>query len=118
LIRISASPISATILLDGNRLAGNPAKVSADNDGTAHTVTIQATDHKSRTLSLVYDREQNVTVALEKSTNQEGTSSKTAVPPHPGTAAVQTSPPAAPKDCAPPYYLDERGIKRFKQGCI
>jgi hypothetical protein len=117
-LRISASPASAVILIDGKSIAGNPASISVEGDGSSHTVTVQAADHKPHLLSIVYDRDQDVVVALEQASPATNATPKAIHPPRLSPPPPASSPVIPPKDCDPPYYMDERGIKRFKTGCI
>jgi serine/threonine-protein kinase len=117
-LRISASPASAVILIDGKSIAGNPASISVEGDGSSHTVTVQAADHKPRLLSIVYDRDQDVVVALEQAAAATNATPKASHQPRLSPLPPASSPVIPPKDCDPPYYMDERGIKRFKSGCI
>ena len=115
-LRISASPATAVILIDGKPFAGNPASYSATNDSSTHSVTVQASDHRPRTMAVVYNRDQDIVVALERIPPATLSSAKTMRMPSSLPSAKTTA--AAPKDCDPPYYVDERGIKRFKTGCL
>ena len=33
-------------------------------------------------------------------------------------ATASAAPATTPDDCTPPYYFDERGVKKFKTGCL
>ncbi len=117
-LRISASPASARVLIDGQSVAGNPANISVVSDGSTHTVTVQAEDYTPRQMSIIYDRDQDVVVALDQVGPATNASQKAAHQPRPSSLPAKTSSVITPKDCDPPYYMDERGIKRFKPGCI
>ena len=117
-LRISVSPASAKILIDGREVAGNPVSLSVPSDGSAHGVLIQASDFKSRTLNIVFDRDQDVVVALESNVPAMTPSSRPSHQLQPNSASVTGGLQPANKDCEPPYFVDERGIKHFKPGCI
>ena len=117
-LRISASPASAKILIDGRELAGNPVNFAVAGDGSTHSLSIQASEFKSRTLNLVYDREQDVVVALEPNVAATSPSSKQLHQSRPSPASAAGGLQSAKNECEPPYFVDERGIKHFKPGCI
>jgi serine/threonine-protein kinase len=117
-VRISASPASARILIDGKEISGNPANVSVIGDGSTHSVSIQATDYKPREINIIYDRDRDVVVALEPAGPATNPSMKVNHPPRPSAVPIATASTMPPKDCDPPFYMDERGIKRIKSGCI
>ena len=117
-LHVSATPSDASLSVDGKVLPQNPSVLSAAADGTTHTVKIEARDHQTRTITVTYDRDQDIVVALDRNVGSESTFLKVpraarASPP-PGTSV----PPAKSDDCSPPYFLDDRGIKHFKKGCI
>ncbi len=117
-LRISASPVTAKIFIDGKEISGNPVNFSVAGDGSSHNISIQASDFKPRTLSIIYDRDQDIVVALEQAPLSPNASAKVARLPRPSTAQSITVPAPLPKDCDPPFYMDERGIKRIKSGCM
>jgi len=116
-LRISASPVSAKILIDGRELAGNPVNFSVAGDESTHSVSIQAADYKPRTLNIIYDRDQDVVVTLEPAVSATN-ALKVNHMPRPSAVPSVTAPATSPKDCDPPFYMDERGIKRIKSGCM
>ena len=117
-LRISATPVSAKISVDGKELAGNPVSLSVPGDGSSHSVSIQATDYRSRELNIIFDRDRDVVVALEPAAPATNASMRVSHGPRPSAVPIATAPTMPPKDCDPPFYMDERGIKRIKSGCI
>jgi len=115
-VRISASPNFSEILVDEKPVAGNPVQLAVTNDGKVHTVKVLALDHKPRSVSVKYDRDQDIVVALERtaaaSNPVQRAQQKAPLP------TVSAAPSLPPQDCEPPVYVDERGIKHVKAGCL
>lgn len=110
-IRVRAIPQSAAIYFDDQRLVSNPATVSRRTDGTLHSVRAEAKGYLPRTLQIVVDKGADLVLTLDRAPS---------FGPRVAPRHVQTdeSQGAKPPDCSPPYYIDARGIKMFKPGCI
>ena len=125
---ITAYPRSARIVLDGEPLPDNPFHGKYPLDPfRVHTVEIAAVDHQTEQRSIRFDRDQQLVVTLnpnEPATPKHPEPSKPRVKPRmtmttstaPATASA--APATTPDDCTPPYYFDERGVKKFKTGCL
>jgi hypothetical protein len=120
---ITAFPRSARIVLDGQPLPGNPfhAEYPVDSEHV-HVIEISAVDHRPERRSVRFDRDQQLVVTLEPvllPTTREPSVSKprvkapTAARPSPAGASTDVG-----SDCDPPYYFSERGVKKFKPGCL
>jgi serine/threonine protein kinase len=110
-IRVRAVPQSATLYFDDERLESNPATVSRRADGTLHSVRADARGYLPRAVQIVVDKGADLVLTLDRAP-----SSGSRAAPRP--AQTDESQGAKPPDCSPPYYIDARGIKMFKPGCI
>jgi serine/threonine protein kinase len=109
-IRIRAVPPSAAVYFDDQKLESNPTTVSRRADGTLHSVRADAKGYLPRTVQIVVDKGADLVLTLDRAP-----SSGSRAGPRPATDESQR---AKPPDCSPPYYIDARGIKMFKPGCI
>jgi hypothetical protein len=134
-IRLSASPPDAKLFFDNEQLPTNPYAGALQADGNQHTVRAEANGYTSSSTAFILDRDADIVLALERS---KGGSSQASVPdrggrgrphvggpspapapPAPAPAPAAPPPPAAAKpDCTPPYFVDQRGIKRYKAECM
>ncbi len=110
-IRVRAAPQSATLYFDDEKVVNNPGMVSRPADGTLHSVRAEAKGYLPRTVQIVVDKGADLVLTLDRAP-----SSGQRVAPRP--AQTEASQGAKPPDCSPPYYIDARGIKMFKPGCI
>jgi serine/threonine-protein kinase len=132
-IRVSASPSDAKLYFDNDQLPSNPYAGPMTADGNQHTVRAEANGYTSSSTAFVLDRDADIVLALERSKGQPsgpvGPSKPTrggsphsgpapASPPAPPPASPPPAPAAAKPDCTPPYYVDQRGIKRYKPECM
>jgi hypothetical protein len=115
-IRISATPNSASILVDGKLVSGNPVNLPVQNDRDVHIVTVHAIDYKPRTVNVTYDRDQDIVVALERAVSATNAVQRAPQKANPAPTTANSAVPI--KDCNSPVYVDERGIKHFKAGCL
>ena len=120
-LRLTAFPREAELLIDGTSLP-NPGKRTFARDPTRFVeVVARAPGYKSesRRVELGQNAElllNLLPLAAPAPTATQATPSKpikpsTAKPKLPGTVVK-------PNDCDPPYYIDERGVKKFKRACI
>jgi serine/threonine-protein kinase len=110
-IDVHATPVSAVIYFDDERLPNNPAITMRTADGTLHTVRAEARGYLSRAVQIVVDRGADLVLKLDRAPPG---------PSHPISASTGSGPgpsPSAP-DCNPPYYVDVGGIKKFKPQCL
>jgi len=104
-IHLTAFPRTARMTLDGTLLPTNPYSADLPEDDLDHELVITARGYKtqSKTIRL----EKNVDFAL------------TLLPKQQKAKATETTPTAAPAtNCSPPYFFDERGIKKYKPECM
>lgn len=64
IVRISAEPSHAEILLDGVVLEGNPVHLERTRDDTPHTLVVRASGYEQRYLELRLDRSRDVDLSL------------------------------------------------------
>jgi serine/threonine-protein kinase len=110
-IDVHATPASAVIYFDDERLPNNPATTMRTADGTPHTVRAEAKGYLSRAVQIVVDRGADLVLKLDRAPP---------APSHPISASTGSGrgpSPSAP-DCSPPYYVDVDGIKKFKPQCL
>jgi hypothetical protein len=130
-IRLSASPPEARLFFDNEQLPSNPYAGALPADGNQHTVRAEAQGFTSSSTAFILDRDADIVLALERSKSQPtvnpgGNRQPQRSVPHAGPPpATPPSPPTAPTppspakpDCNPPYYVDQRGIKRYKGECM
>ncbi len=108
-VRVRAVPESAALYFDDQRLESNPATVSRPADGTLHSVRADAKGYLPRTIQIVVDKGADLVLTLDRAP----TSGSRAAP-----RPAQTDESPKQPDCSPPFYIDNRGIKMFKPGCI
>jgi hypothetical protein len=65
----------------------------------------------SRTIDVTLDRDARIVLSLERVPSIE----PIAKPKAPGAAPT---PSLSPASCDPPYYVDERGIRKMKRECL
>jgi serine/threonine protein kinase len=112
-VSLSASPIEAKLYLDETALETNPFSAKMPRDGVTHHVRAEAPGYVTTTTGIVLDKDAAVVLSLEKAQPKAaGGGARKAL--RPSSSAV-----AAPKaDCNPPFFIDERGIKKFKPECL
>jgi eukaryotic-like serine/threonine-protein kinase len=104
-ISFAARPREAVIFLDDEPLASNPARRSVPRDGSQHTVRVEAKGHATRTVTVLYDGEKELVVALDRAVvatpavGPQRPTTPTHVPSPPPPApppATTVAPPATP----------------------
>jgi serine/threonine-protein kinase len=115
-LRVDVTPASAAVFLDGKPIPSNPWSDRVPRDPARHVVRAEAPGYVTRELSVTFDQAANLVLALEREPPPPAASSAPS-PPHGG---AKPHPQAAPKtpDCAQPFYVDERGIKKVKPECM
>ncbi len=115
-LRVTAFPSSARIQLDGRELTGNPCTELFIPDDRLHTIRVEAPDHVGIERSVRLSSDIDLVLAL-----------KAAPKPSPSTKQPPGGPrlrPAEPRralptdDCQPPYFIDSRGVKKYKRECL
>jgi serine/threonine-protein kinase len=137
-ISIEARPATASIWLDG-ALISNPYSAERARDGEIHRLRVAAPGFVEEQSELRFDTD----VRMSRSLTPVSASADAAVAATGGSAAAAAAAPAsasrphssahplaaapasatasaspAPGSCDPPYYLDARGIKKFKTQCL
>ncbi len=122
-IRLSASPPEARLYFDNEPLPSNPYVSSIPPDGNQHVIRAEAQGYASNSTTLVLDRDADIALALEHSkTPSVPVAPRPHARPAPAAAAPASTPASSPpqpkSDCNPPYFVDQRGIKRYKPECM
>jgi hypothetical protein len=118
MLRVTAFPLSAEIRLDGKPLSGNPYLGPVPLDDNEHQIEARADGHETQSTTVKFERDVDVVVTLEK---EKSTAPRRRYIPRRAPApapkpAPQNKPASA--DCDPPFYLDSRGVKKYKPGCL
>jgi serine/threonine-protein kinase len=127
-ISIEARPTTASIWLDDVPLP-NPYSAEHARDGELHRVRVAAPGYVTEDTEVRFDADVRMFRSLLPERAPEISSgsvvSTAALPPHAHPTApaanapsARASTPAPPASCDPPYYLDARGIKKFKPECL
>lgn len=124
-VHITAFPRDAQLTLDGRALPSNPHTRTYQRDkSTVHRVEVSADGYQSQTHSLTFGQDQEVVVNLIRSASPKSVTTSPSRPrPGPRRAPV-SAPPPAPEvtepvpQCSPPYYYDERGVKKYRPECL
>ncbi len=129
-LHITAFPANAKVFVDGELAPSNPYSRNFPRQGdTKHKITIEAPDHQSETREVVYDADNDLvitlmpvaaaTIELQPRSDRSGSSNPAPSPRHRAVAApAPAAAPARGADCEPPYYVDARGVKKFKPQCL
>ncbi len=120
LLRLSAQPAETRFELDGVPLVGNPHLGSYPMEpGTTRTLVASASGYTPITRAVVLGEDQELFLALAPLPTAPPATSRPTTKKRP-SAPASTTPPAAttPLDCDPPFYVDDRGVKRYKPGCL
>jgi eukaryotic-like serine/threonine-protein kinase len=136
-VAIEARPQTARITVDGQQVS-NPYTAQRVWDNQPHSVVVSAPGYASEETVARFDRDVRMFRALSplpSSTSSAATGASSGSAPAPFASAharsnphvgapVASSPPAASASaaaqasCDPPYFLDARGIKKFKPQCL
>jgi serine/threonine-protein kinase len=121
-IQASASPVDATLYLDGERLPSNPYVGRMPADGIQHLIRAEAPGYTSGNRAFVANREVAIILALARPDGPLRVEGKkvrpTTVSPPAGSSPVE--PTTTPTDdCkVSPYYMDDRNIKVVRPECL
>jgi len=116
LLRVTAFPAAARVLIDGRDTGENPCAREV-RAGTEVSLRVEAPGHLPIERSLRVTRDQELVLSLQASP-PTATALASVRPPVPVRAPTPAPPPIATADCTPPYYLDARGVKKFKPECL
>jgi hypothetical protein len=120
-VQASASPMEATLYLDGRPLPSNPYTGRIEADGTLHLLRAEAPGYANGNRAFVADREITVILALARTTEPPRGAGKKARSPAVPSAAPAPSASTISKadDCnVSPYYVDDRNIKVVRPECL
>jgi serine/threonine protein kinase len=125
-VSIEARPESSSIWLDGAEV-GNPYVAERAWDGQKHRLRIWAPGYTAEETDVRFDADVRMFRALSPAPTATESTAPLAPPSasvhsraHP-RAASTTAPPSSSstaRSCDPPYFLDARGIKKFKPECL
>jgi hypothetical protein len=118
----SASPIEATLYLDGQPLSSNPYAGRLPADGQQHLLRADAPGYASGSRVFVANREVSLILALARTSEPPRAPVKKPRAPlvSPSAASAPSSPTTStPDDCkVSPYYFDDRNIKVIRPECL
>jgi serine/threonine-protein kinase len=97
-VSVNVNPSNAVISIDGAKVNGNPYSAGYPMDGAHHRLHVDAPGFVSKTQEIVFDRDSNVSIALER-IPFVGAAPKPATKPE--TSAPEPRPAASPAPAAP-----------------
>lgn len=112
-LRITAFPSVVRVLLDDRPLPTNPFEKTWAADGSEHVIRAEAPGYVAVERTIRANQDVDLVLELRQEPRRTPGSGTTTSTPATATAVTPPKP-----DCNPPYYLDERGVKKFKPGCI
>ncbi len=131
-VSIEARPPTASIWLDG-ALVANPYVAERAWDGESHRVLVQAPGYLPEETQVRFDADVRMfralspapaasgdanTGALPSTSARARVGARASAPPPPSLAPAPATPRHGAGSCDPPYFLDARGIKKFKPECL
>jgi serine/threonine protein kinase len=130
-LRITAFPKTAHILLDGEIVSENPFHRTVPLDPThSHDIEVVALEHEPQKRTLFFDRDQELIVTLSplgpgaqpsapaSMVTKRAAPAKRSRTPSSQPVNADAPAPAPVSECEPPYFFDQRGVKKFKAGCL
>lgn len=120
-LKVAATPANARIVLDGTTAADNPTqRAFALDPNQEHVVEVSAPGHEPyvERFYLKSDRELSIDLSPAPSAPSARPAPKakaTQKPPAQPSAPSRTRP---VNECDPPYFYDDRGVKKFKTKCL
>ncbi len=121
-LAIEARPASASIWLD-DELVPNPYTAERPRDTAPHRLRVAAPGYVTEEVEVRLDADVRVSRSLTPLAAAPAVVSAVHLHPTANVASARpaTAPAAAsapPASCDPPFYLDARGIKKFKPECL
>jgi eukaryotic-like serine/threonine-protein kinase len=125
-VSIEARPESATMSIDGSPVP-NPYVAARSYDAVPHALRVSAPGYATEEVSVRFDADVRMFRALSPVAAPAATPSAAVTAsarPHAGsfrpavTAPAAAAPAPVQVSCDPPYFLDARGIKKFKPECL
>jgi serine/threonine-protein kinase len=139
-LSIAASPATATLTVDGERLPANPFNGRFPRDDKQHSLLVEAPGHVSQTLPLPLSESRSLAVNLvplpqpaaeapsaprsepsvaPKAPNTVHSKGRRPGGPGPAAGAAPSQPSAGARGkCTPPFTIDANGFKVYKPGCL
>lgn len=129
-LRITAFPATAQLELDGELLPSNPfTRTYPYEPERLRELKVTAPGHEPAIRQIKLDQNTDLVLTLTELPQPAASTPPEAEPSRPKlpTPAVRPAPRPAPKpavpakpktNCDPPYYVDARGVKKFKPGCL
>jgi serine/threonine-protein kinase len=129
MLRVTAFPLSAEISLDGKPLPGNPYAGPVPVDRMEHVVEARAEGYSTESKTTTFGNDIDLVLTLKQEPGAKASSyvrraparatpARDSPPEKPAIADRPSSSSAGGVDCNPPYYLDQRGVKKFKPECL
>jgi hypothetical protein len=116
--------LTAQLTLDGKPLAGNPYVGTVAADSSDHVLAARAPGFTSQTRGINLSQDLEVVLNLRaeevaRPPQAARGSGPSRAAPQPARETPAAAAPAHPKgDCDPPFFVDDRGVKKFKPGCL
>jgi len=124
IVRVTAFPATAKLYLGGELLPSNPLAQSFQKDPARTLMLVaEAPAHQRETRVVRLDQDWDIVLTLTPEapvsaakTRPKLKASATRTPAE--TAALPGAAVAPEPDCNPPYFFDERGVKKYKSRCL
>ncbi len=127
-LRVTAFPAHAVIWVDGVRAQSNPYSDDLAVDHAWHEIVAEAPGFQTVSRRARVTQNTDLVLSLEplpapsaSASPPQPQPSRRATAPAAAAPPASARPPAAPArsaDCASPYYLDARGVKKFRVECL
>lgn len=117
-LRITAFPRHARIYIDSVAVKQNPYSATHPLDESKrHRLEISAPGYQKSSKEITFDRDLEMVLTLRRL--RQAPKAVKSKQPEPAPEAVQ-APALGPalKSCSPPYFYDERGVKKYKPECL
>jgi hypothetical protein len=112
-LRVRVSPREAQLFLDDKPLPGNPYSAVFPADARAHTLRAEADGYMSESRVITFAEHTSLELALERSRRPRPR--RSVAEPQVEQASADDAP---QPNCAVPYYMDPKGIRRIKRECL
>jgi hypothetical protein len=118
-LSVRVRPSGATLYLDSQQLGTSPYEGMLPAETGRKVIRAEAAGFKTATREVTLDRDIDLVLVLEKEADEQAGDTPSHVAPaarHVGAPAPQPKP--AGPNCNPPFYVDERGVKKYKPECL
>jgi len=121
-LRVTAFPGTAKLYLGGELLPSNPLSQSFQHDPARTMMLVaEAPGHERETREVRLDQDWDIVLTLTPTPSAPAAEQPRPAKPK-GHAArkepAAATPAATDSDCNPPYFFDERGVKKYKPRCL